>query len=70
MCRNVMSTARSRCPDCQEIVEVPYNWCEDPDYCGFVDEAAAHAQLVEHARRAPILHPTVLPEHHLLRRPA
>ncbi len=71
MCRDVMSVARARCPDCRAVLEVPYVWCgEHPDGGDFLDPAAAQAQLVAHALEMPILHPTVLPEHHLTRRPA
>lgn len=70
MCRDVMSAVRARCPDCRAVIEMPYNWCPAPEHGGFLDEAAANAQLMEHARQMPILHPTLLPEHHLTRRPA
>jgi hypothetical protein len=68
MCDNVMSAARARCPDCGEIMQVPYNWC--PDRPGHPDERLAADILRRHAEQMPILHPTLLAEHHLMRRPA
>lgn len=70
MCDNVMSVAQARCPDCKAVLMVPYNWCPDPRFRGFYDERAAARLLVAHAREMPLLHPTILPEHHALRRPA
>jgi hypothetical protein len=74
MCHDVMSAARARCPDCRQPVDVPYSWCEDNrgflDQRGRLDDAFAYQLLIEHARRVPILHPTLLPEHHMMRRPA
>jgi hypothetical protein len=70
MCDNVMSAARTRCPDCGQVLLVPFNWCTDPEFRGFPDERLAAQILREHAEEMPILHPTVLPEHHLMRRPA
>lgn len=71
-CDLVMSTARVRCPDCQAIVQVPYSWCPVPTHSGFGDDLGrvASAGLVAHALDMPVLHPTLLPEHHAIRRPA
>jgi hypothetical protein len=74
MCNDFMSVARARCPDCREVIEVPYSWCVENrgflDLKGRLDDAFAHQLLHEHARRMPILHPTLLPDQHLTRRPA
>jgi hypothetical protein len=70
MCDNVMSAARARCPDCLEVFQVPYNWCSNPEFRGHPDERLAQDILMRHAEQMPILHPTLLPEHHLMRRPA
>lgn len=74
MCSDVMSTVRARCPDCGEVLEVPYSWCEDNrgfvDLKGRLDDGFAEQLLREHAEQKPILHPTVLAEHHMMRRPA
>lgn len=70
MCDNRMSVARARCPDCKAILLVPYNWCPHPARRGFLDDDLAARILIEHARQMPVLHPTLLPAHHLMRRPA
>jgi hypothetical protein len=70
MCEDMMSAAYVRCPDCQQRLEMPVTWCREHLYGGIVDERLGPRILLEHARRMPLLHPTVLPEHHLTRRPA
>lgn len=66
MCDNVMQIARLRCPDCRNVVMVPACWG-----CGLLPDAAVQAAfLIEHARDMPLLHPTLLPDHHMTGRPA
>lgn len=64
----VKSVKRVLCVDCRAPIWVPYEFgCDAP---GMVDGRAAARSVLEHARAMPLLHPTLLPEHHALRRPA
>lgn len=61
MCNEFMSVARARCPDCREILIVPYDWCAQE----FTAPALVADMLAAHARLMPVLHPTVLGDAHL-----
>lgn len=67
MCVDVMSAVHARCPDCAARLLMPYTFCPDG---GAGLHPVAFTVLLEHARRRPILHPTVLPDRHRTRRPA
>lgn len=61
----VMSVKRLRCVDCRAVIWVPYEFGHIP---GLIDGRAAARTVLDHARAMPLLHPTLLPEHHALRR--
>jgi hypothetical protein len=65
MCVDVMSAIRLRCPDCRALLQMPCTFCPGSHLHAIVDKRLVARLLLEHAHQAPILHPTVLAEHHL-----
>jgi hypothetical protein len=57
-----MSVTITHCPDCRTQLWISHDWDLDD---GCLTRRVA-AVLVDHAREMPILHPTLLPDQHLV----
>lgn len=62
----VCSTIILRCVDCTAPIVAAYDYTAR----ALVDPIDTARRIAAHAREMPLLHPTLLPDHHSLRRPA